>query len=89
MAGLRIIREHVAQFISKRDGYEADTEDIYLTSGGAQGIQVLTGSTLSFMISQAWRQFGIHLHSLTGIWQAVIQGSSCIVRTCETHGRWL
>ncbi|XP_015759566.1 PREDICTED: alanine aminotransferase 2-like [Acropora digitifera] len=42
-AGLRIIREHVAQFISKRDGYEADTEDIYLTSGGAQGIQIGLG----------------------------------------------
>jgi len=38
--GLGIIRKHVAQFISKRDGYTADPEDIYLTSGGANGIKI-------------------------------------------------
>lgn len=38
--GLRIVREDVAQFISERDGYPADPEDIILTNGGAQGIQV-------------------------------------------------
>ncbi|XP_074618205.1 alanine aminotransferase 2-like [Acropora palmata] len=43
VSGLRIIREHVAQFISRRDGYEADIEDIYLTSGGAHGIQIGVG----------------------------------------------
>ncbi|CAH3182197.1 unnamed protein product [Porites evermanni] len=38
--GLRIVREDVAQFISERDGYPADPEDIILTNGGAHGIQV-------------------------------------------------
>ncbi|XP_015766692.1 PREDICTED: alanine aminotransferase 2-like isoform X3 [Acropora digitifera] len=38
--GLGIIRKNVAQFISKRDGYTADPEDIYLTSGGANGIKI-------------------------------------------------
>ena len=38
--GLRIVREDVAQFISERDGYLADPEDIILTNGGAHGIQV-------------------------------------------------
>ena len=38
--GIRIVREDVAQFISKRDGYPADHEDVILTEGGAQGIRV-------------------------------------------------
>ena len=38
--GLRIVREHVAQFITKRDGYAADPDSIFLTNGGATGIRV-------------------------------------------------
>lgn len=38
--GLRIIREDVAKYISKRDGYPADVDDVILTNGGAIGIQV-------------------------------------------------
>ena len=38
--GLRIVREHVAQFITKRDGYTADPDRIFLTSGGATAIKV-------------------------------------------------
>lgn len=38
--GLRIIREDVANFNSKRDGYPADPDDIILLSGGATGVQV-------------------------------------------------
>ena len=38
--GMRIIREDVAKFISRRDGYAANLEDIILTSGGAHGIRV-------------------------------------------------
>ena len=38
--GLRIVREHVAQFITKRDDYTADPDSIFLTSGGASAIKV-------------------------------------------------
>ncbi|KAM7446074.1 glycerol-3-phosphate O-acyltransferase 2 [Porites harrisoni] len=38
--GLRIVREHVAQFITKRDGYTADPDSIFLTSGGATAIKI-------------------------------------------------
>ena len=38
--GLRIIREDVAKYISKRDGYPADPDDVILLNGGATGIQV-------------------------------------------------
>ncbi|XP_020603210.1 alanine aminotransferase 2-like isoform X1 [Orbicella faveolata] len=38
--GLRIIREHVAKYISRRDGYPADPDDVILLNGGARGIQV-------------------------------------------------
>ena len=38
--GLRMVREHVAQFITKRDGYTADPDSIFLTSGGATAIKV-------------------------------------------------
>ena len=38
--GLGIIREDVAQFISRGDGYTADPDDVILTNGGALGMQV-------------------------------------------------
>ena len=38
--GLRLIREDVAKYISRRDGYPADVDDVILTDGGAIGIKV-------------------------------------------------
>lgn len=38
--GIRIIREDVAKYISRRDGYPADPDDIILVNGGATVIQV-------------------------------------------------
>ncbi|XP_058944217.2 alanine aminotransferase 2-like isoform X1 [Pocillopora verrucosa] len=38
--GLRLIREDVAKYISRRDGYPADVDDVILTNGGAIGIQI-------------------------------------------------
>lgn len=38
--GLRIVHEDVAKYISRRDGYPADPDDIILTNGGSIGIQV-------------------------------------------------
>ena len=38
--GIKIVREDVAKYISRRDGYPADTDNIILTNGGAKGIQV-------------------------------------------------
>ncbi|XP_073231571.1 alanine aminotransferase 2-like [Porites lutea] len=39
-SGLRIVHEHVARFITKRDGYTADPDSIILISGGASGIKI-------------------------------------------------
>ena len=38
--GLRIIREDIARYISRRDGYPADVDDVILINGGAIGIKV-------------------------------------------------
>lgn len=38
--GLRIIREDAAKYISRRDGYPADPDDVILTNGGSIAIQV-------------------------------------------------
>ena len=38
ITGLRIIREDVARYISRRDGYPADVDDVILINGGAIGI---------------------------------------------------
>ena len=40
ITGLRIIREDVARYISRRDGYPADIDDVILINEGAIGIQV-------------------------------------------------
>jgi aspartate/methionine/tyrosine aminotransferase len=37
--GVRFIRDAVADFIKKRDGYPADPEAIYLTDGASKGVQ--------------------------------------------------
>lgn len=36
--GVPAFRQHVAEFIEKRDGYPADPEHIYLTSGASSGV---------------------------------------------------
>ena len=38
--GIDIVRQDIAHFISQRDGYPAASDDIVLTSGGAEGIEV-------------------------------------------------
>ncbi|KAJ3000671.1 glycerol-3-phosphate O-acyltransferase 2 [Globomyces sp. JEL0801] len=39
--GIPLIRQRVAEFISKRDGYPADPESIFLTSGASPGVQTV------------------------------------------------
>ncbi|KAN0065931.1 alanine transaminase [Thecaphora frezii] len=39
--GASIVRKHIAEFIERRDGYPADPELIYLTSGASGGVQLL------------------------------------------------
>ncbi|CCM05382.1 uncharacterized protein FIBRA_07598 [Fibroporia radiculosa] len=39
--GIPLIRKHVAQFISERDGYPSDPEDIFLTAGASAGVSLL------------------------------------------------
>jgi len=36
--GLQMIRDEVAQFLEKRDGFEANTDNIFLTAGASQGV---------------------------------------------------
>lgn len=38
--GINVLRQDIAEFISQRDGYPATYEDILLTNGGAEGIEV-------------------------------------------------
>lgn len=41
-AGLRLVRESVAEFIEKRDGgVPCNTDDIYLTTGASGGIKII------------------------------------------------
>lgn len=39
-AGLELIRNHVAQFIERRDGFPADPNNIVLCAGASEGIRV-------------------------------------------------
>jgi len=39
--GVKLVREHVAQFISERDGHPADAADIFLTDGASAGVKAL------------------------------------------------
>ncbi|KZT01607.1 PLP-dependent transferase [Laetiporus sulphureus 93-53] len=39
--GIPLIRKHVAQFITERDGYPSDPEDIFLTAGASAGVSLL------------------------------------------------
>ncbi|UYV83923.1 hypothetical protein LAZ67_X000614 [Cordylochernes scorpioides] len=38
--GVGVIRRHVAEFISKRDGYEADPQNVILVPGASDGLRV-------------------------------------------------
>ena len=38
--GISVLRQDVAHFISERDSYPAVADDILLTNGGAEGIEV-------------------------------------------------
>jgi len=39
--GIQLVREHVADFISKRDGHPASARDIFLTDGASAGVKAL------------------------------------------------
>ena len=45
--GVEVVRQEVASFLEKRDGFSADPEDIYLTDGASPGIQ----NTLNMIIN--------------------------------------
>ena len=38
-AGLPLVRQQVADFLQKRDGYEADAKSIQLTTGASEGVK--------------------------------------------------
>eukprot|EP00286_Rhodomonas_abbreviata_P002652 CAMPEP_0181346598 /NCGR_PEP_ID=MMETSP1101-20121128/33413_1 /TAXON_ID=46948 /ORGANISM="Rhodomonas abbreviata, Strain Caron Lab Isolate" /LENGTH=509 /DNA_ID=CAMNT_0023458721 /DNA_START=105 /DNA_END=1634 /DNA_ORIENTATION=+ len=40
--GITLVRQHVAEFISRRDGVQADKDDVFLTDGASQGVAVST-----------------------------------------------
>ena len=39
-AGVRVIREDVARYISERDGFPSDPNNIFLSTGASDGIKV-------------------------------------------------
>ncbi|RNA00821.1 alanine aminotransferase 1-like, partial [Brachionus plicatilis] len=39
--GLEIVRKHIADFITERDGFTCDSDDIYLTTGASGGIKIM------------------------------------------------
>ncbi len=45
--GFRIVREQVAEFITRRDGIEASPDRIFLTDGASKGVQQLLKLVLS------------------------------------------
>ena len=40
--GIPIIRKHIAEFISKRDGYPSNVNDIIVTNGASSAVKVIT-----------------------------------------------
>lgn len=38
--GINVLRQDVANYITQRDSYPANREDIFLINGGAEGIDV-------------------------------------------------
>lgn len=41
--GINVLRQDIAEFISRRDSHPATCKDIFLTNGGAEGIEVMMG----------------------------------------------
>lgn len=39
-AGVRVIREDVAKYITERDGHPSNPDDIFLCTGASDGIKV-------------------------------------------------
>ena len=48
-AGLEFVRKHVAEFITERDGFPANADDIFLTAGASPAVQM----TLRVLIRDA------------------------------------
>ena len=38
--GVRVIREHIARYITERDGHPSDPNDIFLSTGASDSIKV-------------------------------------------------
>ena len=52
--GINVLRQDIAEFISRRDSHPATCKDIFLTNGGAEGIEVsqeisVSSAAVSFM----------------------------------------
>lgn len=45
--GVPIIRRHVAQYISERDGYPSDPDDIFLTAGASSGVSLILNTLIT------------------------------------------
>ena len=39
--GIKVVREHVAEFITKRDGFPCTYDNIYLLNGASEGIKTM------------------------------------------------
>lgn len=39
--GIKIVREHVAEFISERDGFPCSYKSVYLLNGASEGIKTM------------------------------------------------
>lgn len=37
--GIELVRKHIAQYITKRDGYKCDPDHVYLTTGASQAVE--------------------------------------------------
>jgi aspartate/methionine/tyrosine aminotransferase len=45
--GIPIVRQRVAEFIEKRDGFASDPQDIFLTAGASMGVQAVLQTIIS------------------------------------------
>ena len=43
-AGVPVVREDIAKYISERDGVPADPDDIFLSTGASESIRVVISS---------------------------------------------
>ena len=39
--GIPVVRKHIAEFISKRDGYPSNVNDIIITNGASSAVKVI------------------------------------------------